>query len=125
MLLLLSTSKESDMIFSRDDYMKQICTHSEYYGQYMTESLLRYVADAIGIKAIERSKDKHFNDISLERWDGITPAIKGMVKSTFTVDNGGHISDCEAVCLAKQAARELKHNIIWECDLYKPMNVTK
>lgn len=57
------------MRFKREDYMSNTCSHQEYYSQFITPKIKQLVEAEIGIDRIKSSKDEHFNDIPLARWD--------------------------------------------------------
>jgi hypothetical protein len=80
------------------------CTHAEYYGQLVNDSLIRCVSERIGVDAIKASSDEHFNDIPLGRWDSLAASIPGMV----TLPEGEFWSLSTVVCVAKAAARQIK-----------------
>ncbi len=94
---------------TRKQYMAKEVTHDEYYSQFVNDSVLSYVRDAIGKARILKSKDPHFNDIALSKWDRLAPSIRMMCGHAIckaNESNGLSLSDC--VCTAKQAARIIK-----------------
>lgn len=95
------------MKYRREEYMHNKCTHEEYYGQFITEGLKNCVARHIGMDAINKSTDPHFNDIRLESWDTCpipSEVLRTIVKSS---ELGGY-SLSDRVCVAKECARVLK-----------------
>lgn len=96
------------MAFTRQQYMARECTHQEYYAQFVTPSIRGLVAAYIGTDMIKRSTDPHFNDIPLRLWDSLQDCIRPAIAAKMReLDKGGiSLSDC--VCVAKQAAREIK-----------------
>lgn len=82
------------MKFTREQYLNKECTHSTYYGQFVTNYIKEVVASRVGVKTICASKDEHFNDIPLGIWDNLP------------IYTSGSLSD--KVCIAKEAARQIK-----------------
>ena len=91
------------MTFTRKDYMSNKCTHREYYGQLVTQSIRELVANAIPIEDLFRAL--YFNDIPLAMWDRIgayaVPSEEfkklGDTRTTFGV-----------VCVLKEAAQQVR-----------------
>ncbi len=100
--------------FNRAAYMANECTHEQYYDQFVSDSLCRAVAQAIGKKRIEVSTDEHFNDIPLRQWDALEGLVKTYCGNALADSNsstaGGvrsiSLSDC--VCVAKAAAKRIR-----------------
>lgn len=93
-------------IITRQEYMSGQATHAQYYGQFATDAVTRFVVSAIGKKALRASKDPHMNDVPLARWDALHPALHSMCSARLakTGATGGY-SLSDSVCIAKQAAR--------------------
>jgi hypothetical protein len=89
--------------FSRDDYIRGNCNHSEYYGQFVTEAVTRTVLARFGLYSLSEAykNDKSFNDISLVKWDRLPNLV-------LEIKNDVRVS-CLAstVCVYKEAARRL------------------
>lgn len=84
-----------------------------YYGQFVTPAILRVVASHIGTAAILASKDEHFNDIPLRRWDQlytcmVTPQTQELAIQLGETSKGWKISLACAVCIAKCAAGKIR-----------------
>lgn len=106
--------------YTAADCLSGVCTHDQYWRQFVNDNIKSYVASRIGMAAIERSKDEHFNDIPLRNWDDLH-AIRGMVdgakwrrlhNTTYPEKNKNDFLwslSCQ-VCIAKQAARLLKQD---------------
>jgi len=97
-------------IKTRSQYLAGECTYNEYYSQFVTESLIKYVVKCIGSEKIINSTDEHFNDIPLQYWDRLIG---------FNYTNGGAFKEAnnqtqlrytlsDNVCLTKHAARIYK-----------------
>ena len=92
------------MTFTRKDYMSNKCTHEEYYGQLVTQSIKDHVARAIP-QGLAKSTDPHFNDIPLATWDriGAYSVPSGEFKKL-----GDFRTAAGVVCVLKEAARQIK-----------------
>lgn len=99
--------------FNHIDYMIGKCTHNEYYEQFVTLSLIDNVCRLIGKDKIKASKDKYFNDIPLQKWDGIAHIapiqLLALSQGTTCALAKGKplrvISLSDKICLLKAAAR--------------------
>lgn len=79
--------------------------HRKYYAQYVTDYVRGLVASRIGLEAIKNSKNEHFNDIPLPKWDALVPHLGA---SKALISNGDWLSLSTGVCIAKEAARQIK-----------------
>lgn len=93
-----------------------------YYGQFVTRAVRELVACRIGLDRIRASNDPHFNDIPLREWDALNPFVRDLCLSragdldpqrvvstnpkTGQRSIGWSLSD--GVCIAKEAARQLR-----------------
>ncbi len=99
---------------TRDEYMAASKVdgpkaHREYYAQFVTPAVVRFVGDMIGIPQILASTDKHMNDIPLARWDRMDAWIRPMGARINKEINGASVwSISDTVCVAKEAARQIK-----------------
>ena len=103
------------MTITRKQYMDKEYSHDEYYEQFVTEGVKKYVCRVIGRQHILDSKDPHFNDIPLYKWDSMCPQIKIMIDRNKLREAEGWNepetypwSLCCGVCIAKQAAKDIK-----------------
>ena len=92
------------MIYTRKDYMSNKCTHEEYYGQLVTQSMKEHVARAIP-QGIARSTDPTFNDIPLTTWDRMS-AVYDLGEWFKAL--GDFRTRAGIVCALKEAARQVK-----------------
>lgn len=97
---------------TRQEYMNstidsQRQAHSEYYGQYVNDSIKDVVLSVISIEDIRNSSDFHFNDIPLIQWDTIAFQLEDMCKSPLK-ERGDFTSLGSLVCIAKEAARQIR-----------------
>ena len=96
------------MKYTREDYLANVCTHREYYSQFVSDSVKWVVRSCIGLHTLLNSKDGHFNDIPLCRWDGISGAIRSCVGGLIAQANAsGGVSLSDTICVAKEAAKQL------------------
>ena len=83
--------------------MDGICSHREYYAQFVTSQTTHYVARQIGVEKIKASTDPHLNDIPIAKWDSIPHYLDG----SKLKEAGDYLTDAGWVCIAKEAARQL------------------
>jgi hypothetical protein len=91
------------MTYTRNDYLKNRCTHRQYYAQFVTEEMKSRLVRYLGLDTLLESKDEHLNDIPLRMWDlFIAGPLAIPLKS---------VGDCSTmagnVCIAKEAARQI------------------
>jgi hypothetical protein len=97
-------------MFSRQQYMNHVCTHEQYYGQFVTGYIRATVATLIGTDAIKKSKDAHFNDIALKQWDNLLKPLGSSKLAANLKACGDWWGLLACVCIAKEAARQIKAN---------------
>jgi len=93
-------------MYTRKDYINGLCTHEQYYSQFVNDGVLRVVAQEIGIERIKEAykTDKHLNNISLYVWDRVGLCINPEKKF---LELGDSKSLAGLVCIVKEAARQL------------------
>ena len=91
-------------MFTRKDYLDHKCSHSEYYAQFVDEQTHWFVRDVIGTQRVKESADPHLNDIPLHLWDKYRISRP---QNTLLHKAGDFFSLSTAVCIAKEAARQL------------------
>lgn len=100
-------------MFTRKDYLDEKCSHHEFYSQFVNESILKKVRNLFE-RSIENSKDEHFNDIPLERWDRcsllelIDTKIWKLANGRKEEDKHFSWSISDNICIAKAAARIIR-----------------
>ena len=110
--------------FLRQDYMSGKCTHREYYGQFVTDSLKSQVASVMGLEYIQKSTDKYFNDkpcsrptmssgILGEYWDDAAALASPFLDHKIRMADGG-VSLADRVCAVKEAANQLREEYLVE-----------
>lgn len=89
---------------TRQDYLNKLCTHSEYYSQYVTEGTKRILLSRISEKELITAykEDENFNSIKLPTWDGIGTLLNPDFKTY-----GDTNSLAGRVCILKEAARQI------------------
>jgi hypothetical protein len=101
---------KKEVQFTRKQYMDGDVSHDEYYGQFVTDGVIRLL-DQERVKA---STDPHFNDIPLHRWDqlatllphNVISAVCDANESTHAGKRVHSLSDC--VCVLKAAAKKVR-----------------
>jgi len=89
--------------YTRADYLNNLCSHRQYYAQFVTESIKGLVKRYIGIDKLLKSKDKHLNDIPLNLWDNLP--IFGVSEKLKA--RGDYLTLSNKVCIYKEAAKQL------------------
>lgn len=93
--------------FTRQQYLKNECTHEQYYQQFITEEVVDRVGFYIGLVILDQSKDEHLNDIPLKNWDAIP--INGLGISEKLRACGDFLTDAGKVCILKMAGKIIKN----------------
>ena len=93
---------------TRMDYLNGECTHREYYAQFVNDTIIELVSESIGLPAILRSTDEHFNDIPLERWDAAGLGLWTQEVPQALRQAGELYTPAVSVCILKEAARQIK-----------------
>lgn len=89
-------------MFTRSDYLENKCSHSEYYGQFVTQ----LIKDSLVVRFTEEGlieaykQDEHFNNIPLNKWGYYSNHKKFK-------EFGDFYSLAGAVCIEKEAARQI------------------
>jgi len=94
------------MKWTRKDYMGGVCTHQEYYDQFVTLETERIIKDLVGEDKILASEDPYFNDINLRIWDKFAMYYRYYAEKLKKA--GDFWSIAGMVCIAKAAARRIK-----------------
>jgi len=94
--------------YTRQDYLDEKCTHSEYYSQFVSTWCKQYVAEQIGKDKLVSNIDPHMNDIPACKWDALhwEIALDPHVSETLRrVQDTDGLTMSNTVCIAKEAAR--------------------
>lgn len=104
--------------YTREQYMNKECDHDTFYSQFVTDGVKWLVLNHphIGKERIIASTNPHFNDIPLQHWDSLKDSVrmsistKKFMRLSWPNYSGKGVmwSLCEAVCIAKQAARMVR-----------------
>ena len=103
----------AEYTFTRAQYIEQYNNtngmelHRKYYSQFVTHAVCSAVLRTIDKAAIMRSIDPHFNDIPLGLWDTLHQPIMQTCRKLPWM-KGYSLGD--TVCIAKEAARQIKEN---------------
>lgn len=91
--------------YTRSDYLHDLCSHREYYRQFVTLEVAGEVLRHFSIYHLQASYalDPNFNTIPLNEWDQITLPmyVRKMMES-----RGDYLTEAGAVCILKEAALE-------------------
>jgi hypothetical protein len=95
-------------MLTRSMYLNEECTHSDYYGQFVDESITRIVKSTFHFTFLDNAfkADAHFNTIALVTWDSLAKSlaqIPGLGKQMR--DCGDFPTLAGYVCILKEAAR--------------------
>ena len=93
-------------MYTRQQYLNNECTFSEYYQQFVTNQTKRLVLD-IGLKRIKdalNNGDKHLNTIPLYKWDNLALFFRC---DSQMKECGDFTTLAGKVCILKETAREL------------------
>ena len=91
-------------MYTRKQYLNKECTHRQYYGQFVDNRTKQRVLSGIGLEALKKSTDPHFNDIALTNWDKLVPNCPG---SSGFANAGDYYTVAGGVGLLKEAARQI------------------
>jgi len=93
-------------MFTRLDYINGVCTHREYYSQFVTERVRRTVKERFTPQLLKTcfATDEHFNNIPLHKWDILATHL---VSAECFKEHGDFVSKAGLVCIAKEAARQI------------------
>lgn len=80
-----------------------------YYGQFINPGVKFAVLRVISREEILASRDPHFNDIPLHRWDWVFNTQGVPVEIAVKMrELGDYATLAGLVCIAKEAARQIK-----------------
>lgn len=90
-------------MYTRQQYIKNECTHEQYYEQFISAEDINYVERLLGDK-IRASTDPHFNDIPLACFD----SLRFVGKFKLLQNVGDFLTMAGNVCIGKAIARLIK-----------------
>lgn len=93
-------------MYTRKQYLNHECTHAEYFAQFTDDGVRARVLAHIGLDELKASTDEHMNDIALNRWDAVLQVFPRHISEAMR-EAGDYPTQAGAVCIAKQAAREI------------------
>lgn len=96
-------------MFTRADRLNKKCNHEEYWEQFVSPPIRKYVVDWLGgeerIKELV-AEDEWLNNVPLKEWDRNGALFSSWVASKNKVINGKRTySASDLVCMLKQAAK--------------------
>jgi hypothetical protein len=101
---------QTQVKFTRADYLAGKCTHRQYYGQFVNPEILGRVKNWIGLNAIKTAlaaNDEHLNTIGLAKWDSFVTSKQLFNVSAKMKEAGDFLTLAGGVCIAKEAAKQL------------------
>lgn len=63
-------------MLTREQYLAGGCSHSEYYGQFVTSYTKALVLSEFTLVELVEATDPHLNDLKLQRWDTLVPSVR-------------------------------------------------
>jgi hypothetical protein len=97
-------------MYTREDYMRRRCSHEEYYGQYVNNSIrmsARNLVCQYKVTRLQYEKDPHLNFIPLGRWECVILGSNRPLVAKSLQDRGDFLSPAVEICIAKEAARQV------------------
>jgi len=91
-------------MYTHEDYLNKVCTHRQYYAQFVTQGQKNRVLNQIGLDKLLKSEDEHLNDIPLKQWDNIGLS---MVPANLLKEHGDSYTLAVSVCINKEAAKQI------------------
>ena len=96
--------------YTRTDYLNGICTHREYYAQFVTnyhkQILLARVSKEQLQKHVEAQDEiNHKDRIPLEKWDAMAPCVTVSLK-----EYDDYLTLAGQVCILKEAAKQISES---------------
>lgn len=99
--------------------MDGVCSHREYYTQFVNDKVIERVVNTIGVNLLLASTDEHLNDIPMKKWDdlaGFAFRSSEMIRRPGNIDPikyeqlkeaGDGVSAAGLVCIYKEAAKQI------------------
>ena len=89
-------------MFTRQDLLNHVCTHSEYYLEIADEA--NFTVKGKLLELCRKSTDVHFNDVPLSMFDNAYGLVPFEVAKAFKA-RGDYATQAGMVCLIKEAIR--------------------
>lgn len=94
---------------TRSQYMNKEISYNEYYAQFVTESLKKFVLSHFGKEKLEKhlAADDMFHEdhIKLEKWNDLYGICHSLVSQKKIKEAGEGFAPATSVCILKEAAR--------------------
>ena len=94
-------------IIHRNQYHTDPSIHNEYFFQFANPIIRRILSNSITLEQLSESKDPHFNDIPLDRWDSIAKYITPYINNERLKEAGEFNSLSTRVCILKAIAKDI------------------
>ena len=94
--------KNLEILYTRQDYLNGVCSHNQYYSQFVTGDILKLVENKFGYIELKNAfyKDVHLNSIPLSTWDQLGLHVKPKMNKY-----GDWLTMSSKVCILKVAAK--------------------
>ena len=94
---------------TRQEYLAGICSHDEYYRQFVTDYMINIVRSTLKSSNLKKcfAEDPYLNNIKLDEWDSLafyTCASNHTLKELLIKAKDSY-SLATGVCIMKQAAK--------------------
>lgn len=100
----MSQTTNQTVLFTRQDYMADKCTHEQYYAQFINDSGIEMVQKSKAFKCVLKSGSKDLSVAPVAEWDLIGTAGEA---ANLLVTLGDRWTLSAAVCINKAIARQL------------------
>lgn len=98
-------------MYTRQQYLNRECTHSDYYGQFVTPAIRDIVLSRYNKKQLMDSlaQDEHLNSIPLASWDMLGASLEATLTGLGAKmkEAGDYLTLSGIVCVLKTAARQI------------------
>ena len=94
-------------IIHRNQYHTDPSIHDEYFLQFANPIIRRILSNSITVEQLRESKDPHFNDIPLDRWDSIAKYITPYINNERLKEAREFNSLSTRDCILKALAKDL------------------
>lgn len=70
----MTTPAQAPALFTKNQFLKDECTHTEYYSQFITPDGIKLVEASPAFKKLKASGSTNLSDMPLAQWDCIGTA---------------------------------------------------
>lgn len=93
-------------MYTREEYIKGVCTHQEYYAQLVDSSTKGLIMSTFSLSEL-RSAGKNFSGIPLKHWVRMANCFDEVIINRKMKPLGDYPTQAGKVCILKEAARQL------------------